>query len=305
MTKLLNILFVCLSISLWCHAQQDAQYTQYMFNSQVVNPAYVGSPGGISFSGIYRNQWVSVDGAPETFSIAANGLAAGNHGWGVFVENDKIGIHKRLSAFGAYAFHLGFSESTRLSIGLQGGILQYQSNWLDQPPKDVTDLVFQENESRLVPNFGVGIYFYSTHFYAGISSPHLLDSSLDDSVEALSRQYRHYFFTAGGVLPVSPILKIKPSLLVKSVPASAPINVDVNLSLFIKDALMVGAGYRTSNNLMFLLHYQFINGLRLGYAYDYSLNNLADFHSGSHEVMIGWDISTGGKLEKVLHPRYF
>lgn len=308
MYKIFTLLFLLFALDGAIYAQQDAQYTQYMFNGQTFNPAYSGSRGKLSMAAVYRNQWLNTAAAPQTYSLGIHALLGNNHGIGLYAENDQIGVHKRLSAYLSYAFHIGFSESLKLSIGLQGGMLQYKSDWLDSPPKDLTDLVFLENESYLAPNFGVGLYLYSPNFYVGFSAPHLLDSSLDNSIEALSKYERQYVMTAGVVIPIGEMIKLKPSVLVRSIPSVAFGNTqaDVNLSLFYNNALMIGLGYRTSKAIAGLLHYQFKNGLRLGYAYDYSLNELADYHSGSHEVMIGFDISSAGdKLEKVLHPRFF
>ena len=133
--------------------------------------------------------------------------------------------------------------------------------------------------------------------------PHLLNSSLD-AIDALSKYERHYFLTSGVVLDVTENLKVKPSILIKSIPSFAPISADLNLSFYIKEAFSIGASYRIGDALAFLLEYQFKNGLRLGYAYDYNLSALNSYNSGSHEIMVGWDL-TGPKPEKILSPRFF
>lgn len=303
MKKIITCIVLCLCFA-DVYAQQDAQYTQYMFNGLALNPAYAGSREAISANLIYRSQWVNMDGSPKTFSASLHSPVGDNNGLGLMIESDKIGVHNRFSAYGSYAYRISVGEESRLALGVQAGVLSYRSDWTQVPSiKDPTDPNFSGEESRLLPNFGLGIYYYTNNFYVGASIPHLLNSSLD-VVDALSKYDRHYFLTSGVVLDITENVKIKPSILIKSVPSVSPISADLNLSFYVKEAFSIGASYRIGDALAFLLEYQFKNGLRLGYAYDYNLSALNSYNSGSHEIMVGWDL-TGPRPEKILSPRFF
>ncbi len=310
-SSLLVLLIVTL-FSVQSKAQQDAQYTQYMFNQMVLNPAYAGSKTGPSLTAIYRHQWAGFDGAPKTISGSFH-TPFGQSGIGLFIESDQIGLHDRLTANISYAYHIPIGKA-HWSLGVQGGLLNYSSNWTENQAFDPSDPNLASNESRLAPNFGLGTYIYGERFYLGFSVPHLLDSSLDN-VSEVARRYKHYFGTAGVVIGMGPNLKLRPSVLVKAVPAVAPVEADLNLSLLIRDAFWVGAAYQTNDAVAFLLEYAPTKGgIKLGYSYDLTLTELAGVNNGSHEIMLGWDFggtrgASGGSSskggEKILSPRYF
>ena len=289
-------------------AQQDAEYTQYMFNSLVLNPAYAGSRDALSATAIYRHQWAGMDGAPRTLSLGGHSPIGDRVGVGLFLENDRIGVHNRFSLFGSYAYKIPVAADGNLSLGLQAGILSYASNWANLPNiQDPTDPNFQGQQSKLLPNFGIGAYYYTDRYYVGLSVPHLLANNLDD-ISPQAKQYMHYFLTGGMVFDINSDLKLKPSILIKHVPSLSPLEADLNVSLLFRDALWVGMGYRTADALLFLLEYQFPTGLRIGYSYDLTLTKLSGFNSGSHEIMLGIDLDTGSggnSIQKVLSPRYF
>lgn len=283
-------------------AQQDAQYTQYMFNTLVINPAYAGSRDAVSVLGIYRNQWTDFNGSPTSFAASVHSPVGEKLGLGLFLEADKIGVHQRLSAYTAYAYKIALGSGI-LSLGLQAGVLQYSSDWSELPEVlDPDDPNFVSDNSKLLPNFGLGVYYYSEQFFVGVSVPHLLEGNIDE-VSELAVQDRHYWLTGGVAIPLNETLKLQPSLLVRAVPSVAPINMDVNVSLIINDIFRVGAGYRSSQAVLFMLEYQ-QDKLRVGYSYDLGLSSLADYHSGTHEIMVGLDLPTN-KLQKVQSPRFF
>ncbi|MGB0929266.1 MAG: PorP/SprF family type IX secretion system membrane protein [Chitinophagales bacterium] len=283
-------------------AQQDAQYTQYMFNTLVINPAYAGSRDAVSILGIYRNQWTGFNGSPTSFAASVHSPVGEKLGLGLFLESDQIGVHQRLSAYTAYAYKIALGGGY-LSLGLQAGVLQYSSDWSELPEVlDPDDPIFLADNSKLLPNFGLGVYYYSEQFFVGVSVPHLLEGNIDE-VSELAMQDRHYWATAGVAIPLNDNLKVQPSLLVRMVPSIAPVNIDANLSLIINNIFRVGAGYRSSQAVLFMLEYQ-QDKLRVGYSYDLGLSSLADYHSGSHEIMVGLDLPTN-KLQKVQSPRFF
>lgn len=309
------LVFVYVFPAQQAQAQQDARYSMYMFNGMYLNPAYAGSTGTTSLAAFYRKQWVNIEGAPQTISLSAN-TALGKrqqYGLGGILEYDEIGVHQRISGYAAYAYRFKLPVGY-LALGVQGGAQYLSSNFTDVTPEEVItnpDPVFQENNRVILPNFGLGIWFNTPHFFAGVSAPHLLTNSLKDGqpgVTAVGRQFRHYLLNMGGVIKAGEALKIVPSVLVKAIPQNAPVQFDTNLSFFIKDALWIGSSFRfdqlfNPESVNGIIGFQFKNGLRLGYAYDYTLSDLQEFTSGSHEVTLGYDI--GKKVERFITPRYF
>lgn len=306
MKKLILTIVLFVFTGLSAFAQQDAQYTQYLFNGLVINPAYAGSRSAFSALAIYRYQWVKIEGAPRTLGASLHSpINESNNSLGLSIENDMIGVHNRFSAYASYAYRLQISNTAQLALGLSAGILSYRSDWTKlEAIQDPTDPNFSSvAENKILPNFGLGVYFHSDRYFIGLSVPHLLSSELDD-LSQLSKYKRHYFLTGGYVFDLSPALRLKPSFLIKSVPSDSPFQADLNLNLLIKDMVWVGMGYRTGDALLFTAEYHLQNGLRFGYAYDFSVSKLNPYNSGSHEVMIGWDV-VRSKPEKVLSPRFF
>ena len=296
-------------------AQQDARYSQYMFNSLLLNPAYAGSSGTTNVSAFYRTQWVGLDGAPTSINLSANGALGDDDqiGVGGFLEYDKVGLHNTWKIFGTYAYHLQIGNG-KLGIGLQAGGSLFSAD-LSQAETTETgggnDVVFQNDLSRFLPNFGLGLYYHTDRFYAGVSVPQLLSNRLksgESSISLVAEQYRHYYFTAGVVIEASESFKIIPSTLIKAVPINAPTQMDFNVNFMFNDAFWVGSSARFSEDfdpesLDFLLGVQLKNGLRIGYAYDLTLSDLSDFNDGSHEIGIGFDF--GSNDRRYITPRFF
>lgn len=289
-------------------AQQDAEFTQYMFNGLVLNPAYSGTRDAISAVAIGRYQWVDVDGAPKTISASLHGPLSEKVGLGIMAEYDQIGVHDRTRIFASYSYKFLVGANGRLSAGIQGGVANLASAWTELNPEQLNDPRFNEDESRWLPNFGVGLYYYTPRFYLGFSVPHLLNNKLtaddeDPGLARLAKENRHYYLTSGIVLPLSPDFKLKPSVLFKSVPAVAPLEVDLHLALIIKNVFTIGATYRSLDSFDLLANFQLSNNLRIGYAYDLTVTELKNYTSGSHEVMLGLDF--GFSKERVVTPRFF
>lgn len=291
------------------YGQQDAMYTQYMFNMQAVNPAYTGSRGIISATAMYRNQWVGVDGAPKTETVSFE-MATRNKkmGLGLQAFNDKIGIVRTTGAYATYAYRINFPENeSSLAIGLQGGVSNYKADLTKVDLVDGGDPAFMQNINTLMPSFGAGIYYNTDRFYAGFSIPNLVRSYLRKdqylySTEVIARRYFHMFFITGYVFDLDENLKLKPSVLVKAV-RGAPVEADINLNLWIKEIVGIGASYRTGDAVAGLLEVQISNQLRLGYAYDHSISKLVKYNQGTHELMLRFDF--GWDKGQILSPRYF
>lgn len=321
-TKLTTIiLFICIfAMTSWmtsneAYAQQDARYTHYMFNQLVLNPGYAGSAETTSLLGLYRTQWVGLDGSPQTIALSGHtALGAGKKiGLGGHVEYDEIGVHQRFSAFGSYAYKLPMGPG-KLGLGVQAGALFLQSNWsrIRTSQDGAPDPRLSEDVNRVLPNFGIGAHFYTKNYYLGVSIPHLLNNRLDGNNDAdvakLARQFRHYNFTGGLIFPLGNSLKLKPSFLVKAVPGNAPTQVDLNVSALIREILWLGSSFRfdqspTPESLNFIAGVQLKQGMRISYAYDLTLSDLRRKHDGSHEIILGYDFPS--KSKRIITPRYF
>ena len=314
MQVLKKIFLICL---LWAvHiapalAQQDSRYSLYMFNGLVLNPAYAGTKDVLSSAFFYRQQWAGVEGAPVTFSLSTHSPVgnARRVGLGLYLENAQIGIHNRVSIFGSYSYKFKVGDGT-LSAGLQTGLVYFSSRMTDiVSPEGVPDIVFSEDQYYLKPNFGAGLYYYNKRFYAGVSIPTLLDYNSSDEIKKVTKQYRQYLATAGVVYPIGDMLKLKPSILLKSIPVLSPLQTDANVSILFKDAFWAGVTYRTNEvnfkpeSMGFLLGYRFEQGFTFGYSYDMSLTDIRQYGSGStHEIMLSYDLI---KNIATVSPRYF
>lgn len=301
------LLFVMLTFPLTLFAQQDPIYSQFMYNGLAINPAVAGSAETLSATAVYRRQWIGIEGAPETqtFNIDAP-VYKKKLGLGLSIINDKVGVTQNLVINTLYAYRIQFKEST-LSMGLQAGVNNYNADYtsVNTDPQNLADDAFGNNVNRMIFNFGAGAYYYAQRFYAGISIPHILNQSLDgvnDKTGVQSRQYRHYFLTAGYVFDASENIKIKPSVLFK-LAAGAPVQADINSNFWYKETYCIGVSYRTGDSFTALFQWQIIKQLRFGYAYDYILSNLSQFTSGNHEIMLRYELVK--KNTKIITPRYF
>lgn len=290
------------------YAQQEAMYSQYMFNTLAINPAYAGSRNVTSATALYRNQWVGINGAPETitFSIDAP-LNSKKVGLGLQVFNDKIGITKTTGAFASYAYRIRLQKGT-LAFGLQAGASQYRADFqnVSLNPDPSNDVAFNQNVNKVLVNVGTGIYYNTDRFYIGLSSPQLLNNKLSnftvETSNVFNGQALHLFFATGYVFPLSDVFALKPSVLVKGV-KGAPIEADLNATLWIKDVFAIGLQYRTKADISAMVEIQASPQIRLGYAYDRSLTKLVQYNSGSHEIMLRYEF--GFEKGKILSPRYF
>jgi type IX secretion system PorP/SprF family membrane protein len=294
-------------------AQQNPQYSQYIFNSMAINPAYTGSKNVLNLNAFHRSQWTGIEGAPSTQSLNIDGIAASNRlGIGFSVSRDKIGAQSTLSAYSNIAVKLQVSESGILSFGLAPGLNQYSIDGLELGIDDDPSIP-SGRETYIKPDIKVGAYYHTERFYAGLSASDLLEF---EDVQQLEPA-RHYYFTSGYVVDMGSFLKFKPSILIKE-DFNAPANVDLNAFVLLSDILWLGSSYRTSMNLfndkeglkevdkrtaialIAELHIQ--KSLRLGYSYDKMLNNLEGFNT--HEISVGYYFYKK-KDTRILTPQYF
>lgn len=308
MKKLLSVITLFILGAADVSAQQDAMYSQYMFNMMGVNPAYAGSRGVLSAAALYRRQWVGIDGAPETYTFSFDMATRDNKvGLGLQAFNDKIGIMQTNGIYGTYAYRIRFENEGSLAIGLQGGISNFRADLTKVDLIDEDDQAFAQNINVILPCFGAGIYYNSDRFYAGFSVPNLVKSYLrKDAVyyraDVVAKKYMHFFFIAGYVFDINEDLKLKPSTLVKAV-RGAPVQWDINANLWIRDVISVGGSYRTGDAICGLAEVQINDQLRLGYAYDHTISKLVKFNQGTHEIMLRYEF--GWEKGRILSPRYF
>lgn len=295
----LTSLFIFNSLS----AQQQALYSQYMFNGLVINPAYAGSNEAASLTLLSRKQWVGMEGAPMTHTFSAHTpLKNEQVGLGLTVMHDEIGVTSQTTINGAYSYRIPLGKG-KLAMGLQATMANYSASLSNLSMKNTDDPVFMNNDVQsFTPNFGTGVYYYNDKFYAGLSVPQILTPDYTGSQDiSMAKQSRHYFFTAGYLMNLNHHLKLKPNVLVTAV-EGAPLNYDLNLNLLIKDVLWVGASSRSFEAYNILMEVQLTDQLKLGYAYGMSNNDLSRFDNGSHEFMLNY-VFTFYK-NKVVTPRY-
>jgi type IX secretion system PorP/SprF family membrane protein len=318
----LRILLIFVGIHLFntVSGQQLPQFSQYIFNGLHVNPAYAGYKNEGYIQSTYRSQWMNLQGAPRTMSITADFSAnEGKMGFGVSYVSDKIGLTQSNLGMLTYAYRINTGEQGRLSLGVSAGFSQ---NIFD--PSDITtvspdDPILPENRvSTISPKINSGVFYHNDSFYAGIAAFNLIGNSAAKQ-QNLATAFNdvHYFFTTGGIIPISTDIKLKPSMLVKHTSGS-PTNFDINAMALLKEKFWVGASYRSNvrifkdqlqddlsnrNALAFVMEYFVTSGLRLGYAYDHNMNALSSFRNQSHEFSIG--IYLKSKKEIVNNPRWF
>jgi type IX secretion system PorP/SprF family membrane protein len=299
------------SFALSVNAQQDPMYTHYMYNTLSINPAYAGSRDALSITALHRSQWVGFKDAPMTQTITIHSPIASKHiGLGLTAVNDKIGPVNNTSVAGQFAYMMQLSRKSKLSLGLSGGINILQADLNSLGLNQGNDPAFQNNlTNRVTPQFGFGAYYSRERFYAGVSTPNLIQNqySTVNSVNGttlVGKSQRHYFFIAGAVFNLTPNVALKPTTLVK-VTAGAPIQVDVTASFLIHQRFSLGAMYRTGDAFGILASVNITDQFLLGYAYDWSYGLRSNvYNQGSHELMLRYDFIFKGN-KQIHSPRYF
>lgn len=291
-------------------AQQEPLYTQYMFNTISVNPAYTGTRNALNAVLLSRFQWVGINGAPRTHTFSTHApIKDLNMGLGFSIISDDIGPVSNTFINLNYAYRINITEKTILSMGIKGGIYNYYAGLQDVSlgNNNNPDPSFQNNlEQKLQPNAGFGLYLYSDRYYAGFAIPKLIESKLSEfeyQGNVLNQLKRHYFIMVGYVFDASPDWKIKPSLLHKVV-EGAPMSLDITGHTVYKETYWIGATYRIGDAFALLASIQVNKQLMVGYSFDMSTSSLASYNNGSHEIVISYDFDRLSK-NKVKSPRFF
>jgi type IX secretion system PorP/SprF family membrane protein len=303
--KKLTLIFI-LFAGLAGYAQQDPLFSQYMFNKLTVNPGYAGSREVFSADMIYRYQWVGIPGAPKTLTLSMHAPLRNDHiGLGGYIYSDQIGPVVDQGALATYAYRVNLPKG-RLSFGLQAGIKYYNVDWnmifVEDP-----DFSFQgDQQNKITPDANFGIYYYSNHLYAGVSSKQLLQNEYGmvtvNGKKTYSKLLRHFYGIAGLAIPVSDNVIFRPSALVKYV-KNAPWQLDLNASFLFSDLFWLGTTYRTNGDLVFLTEINIARKYRIGYSYDVNVKEMTHDNSGSHEIRLGIDLDL--LKNRMYTPRYF
>lgn len=294
------------------NAQQDPQYTQYMYNTEVVNPAYAGSREALAFGLLLRTQWVSFEGAPRTGTFTVNSPfgTLDNMGLGLAIVHDQLGPATETNFNVDYSYTINTSDVAELSFGLKAGLDILDVDYTKLNIFDTTDPRFQNNiDNKLQPQIGAGIYYNTEKFYAGLSVPNFLTTKHFDSSSLTNLQNAtvaaerlHYFLIAGYVFEISDNLKFKPATLIKAVSGS-PLQWDASANFLINNKFTLGAAYRWSAALSAMLGFQASDNIFIGFGYDYQSTDIEKFSDGSYELMLRYELFK--KPERVLTPRFF
>lgn len=302
--KTIILFFALLFTSIVSYAQQDAQFTQYMYNTINVNPAYAGSRGALSIFALHRTQWVGLDGAPVTNAVSVNTPINGsNLGLGVSIINDRIGPTHENTFSADLSYTIPTSETFKLSFGIKATANLFDLDVSKLDPKEAGDPSLQNMNNKFSPNIGAGLYLHSNKAYVGFSVPNFIETNrYNDNEVAIFKEKIHYYLIAGYVFDLSDSVKFKPALLTKIV-EGAPLQVDVSGNFMFMDKFVVGVAYRWSAALSAMVGFQVSDGLYIGYGYDNETTNLKNYNSGSHEIFLRYELFNN--IDKMTTPRFF
>ena len=290
-------------MSLEVCSQQDSQYTQYIYNTMSVNSAYTGQRKVLSYLGLYRTQWVGIDGAPKTLTFGIHSpLKNENLGMGISIVSDQLGPIREDYINLNFSYTIRLNRSTELSFGLKGGLHNLSSDFSRGNSFQNTDVAFNENISLFSPTIGAGLYLHSTRGYLGLSAPNFLTTEhYNDYKESLASERLHLFLIGGYVFNIDNDIKLKPAFLIKAV-SGAPLIADLSINAMFNNRFVFGLAYRWDDSLSGLTGLQVNKTLFIGYAYDYNTSIGNKYTGGTHEVMLRFELL---QINKILSPRFF
>lgn len=307
MKKLYFIAILALSVLTEVQAQQDPNYTQYMYNMSVINPAYAGSKENLSGGLLYRSQWVGIEGAPNTGTFFLHSPVGKNVGLGLSVISDKIGPVQENNVYADFSYTLNMGGEHRLAFGLKAGATMHKVDFGiisgTLPDQDPNDPFFSGNPNATFLNVGTGVFYYTQKYYVAFSMPNMLKAKyLDFSGTKYGSEVLHYFLTGGYVFDVNPNLKFKPFAMVKS-SVNAPTSFDVSTNFLLYDKLELGATYRLEDSFGAMVNFAITPSLKVGYAYDHVMSDIKIVAPASHEFILLFDLNFPKKVSR--SPRYF
>ena len=307
MKKIYFIAILAFSALTAVQAQQDPNYTQYMYNMSVINPAYAGSKESLSGGLLYRKQWVEIEDAPTTGTFFAHSPVGRNVGLGLSAITDKIGPVEENNIYADFSYTLNLGGEHKLAFGLKAGATFHKvglySDIGNGNVPDLDDPAFAENSSKTFLNLGTGLFYYTNKYYVAFSVPNMLKSKhLDYDGRQFGSETTHYFLTGGYVFDINPNLKFKPFAMVKSA-FNAPTSFDMSTNFLIQDKLELGATYRLEDSFGAMINFAITPNLKIGYAYDHIVSDLKVVTPSSHEVFLLFDLNFPKKVSQ--SPRYF
>lgn len=292
-------------------AQQDPHYTQYMYNMNVMNPAYAGSKENLAVGLLYRAQWVDIEGAPKTGTLSVHSPVGKNVGLGLSAITDRIGPVDETNVYADFSYTLNLGGEHRLSLGIKAGATFHKvglfSDIGNGHVPDTNDPAFRENSSNTFLNIGTGLFYHTQKYYLALSVPNMLKSKhLDIRNDGREYQFgsetQHYFLTGGYVFDLSENTKLKPSFMLKSA-FDAPTSLDASANMMFFDRFEIGATYRLDDSFGGMVNYAVTPNIRIGYAYDRIISDLKVSTQSSHEIMLLFDLNFPKKVS--VSPRYF
>jgi type IX secretion system PorP/SprF family membrane protein len=338
MKKVIFSLLLAAGFSYAANAQQDAAYNMYLFNGLYLNPAYAGSNEVVNLTGVFRNQWTGLDGAPRTVNASVDApLRRDQYALGFTVSNDRLGLTNMFSMTGAFAYRIKIKGDNIIALGVQAGVTYYQQRNTEAITVDPTTLTsnydptFSVNQNLWLPNVGAGVYAYGKRYFAGFSVPHMIPFSLSNqwrigTSTAVAHQYNQFLLTAGYVFGKdASIVKFRPSFLMKyqqGLRFDVP-DFDFNAGLLFIDRIWVIAGVQTGGEankvlggstdpanakkfglegVIGMVQAKITPQISVGYAYHYSLSGMRSYETGTHEVMVGYQFSYNKK--RFVTPRF-
>ena len=318
---------VIISLSLifsLCKAQQEVLYTQYIFSQLAVNPAYAGNNTDLSLTTLSRKQWIGLDGSPTSVSLFADGLIFGRNqkkdlnspknngfplfsknkqlGLGLILFNDMVGVNNTFQASLAYSYKIKFSSYTRLSLGLQIGVLNFSQSFDKLNNINQSDEVFQENVNLIRFNIGSGVFFETEHYFVGLSSPSFIRNSLDSKNSKGEVQLRQYFLSSGYLFYLHPLYKLKPTIMMRYT-EQLPVQFDLNIHLIFNDRIWTGLSYRYKNSINIYSKLIIFQSFSIGLAYDIPFGEIRRTNIGSAEILLSYVFQQPKK--RIINPRYF
>ena len=303
------LLLLLIGVSKQINAQQDPQYTMHMYNTQVVNPAYIGSIETVNFGFLTRSQWVDFEGSPQTgsFTISSPVGRRNKTALGLSIVSDVIGPSTEQSITADYGYTFFNDYGSKITLGLKAGVNNLQVDYSLLNLANTSDDQFSKNTSLLSPQIGAGIYFNNDRFYAGLSVPNFLKTKTYEAsgttyASSEAKKRMHYFFIAGYVFDISDSVKLKPAGMVKIVRGS-PIQMDVSANVYFNEKITFGAAYRFDAAISAIAGFSLSDRAFIGFAYDHQTTAIQKFSSGSYEMILRFTIPRKG--ERILTPRFF
>ena len=300
-----SIMMLIVGIVSSIKAQQNPEYTQYMYNTMTINSGYAGSTGALEAILLHRSQWIGIDGAPRTQSFTIHApLANEKVGLGLSIINDKLGPSSELNMEGNFSYTIPFGVEKKLAFGLKAGARRLDVDWSKGRYYDDIDVLLNTNiTNEIKPSIGAGLYYYSQKWYVGASVPNFIRSNFyDDIQESVVIDRLHYYLIGGYVFDLSSAVKFKPAFLTKAV-SGAPLYYNVSANFLLQEKFTIGAAYQMDDSVSVLAGFQITNEFYVGYSYDYTTTNLNKYNDGSHEFILRYQLQK--KSRQIKSPRFF